>query len=180
MGQEGNCWVVYHVLIHKWDVWLTSLHRIYHGGLISLWGTLVEKLWEISFISALSRLPAVKQQPKPLVMRVHPHPEDYRSVALIGCHDFICHPLRAVLTMTEVTVFSCLLSTRCVLQNDVFVFVSHRWSPLLGHPKVFYLWKLWHWEVRDYFKPPKHFSFHFSTKLCSAAVTRIAFVARQQ
>lgn len=34
----------------------------YKEGLISLQGTLVEKHWEISFISALSGLPAVKQQ----------------------------------------------------------------------------------------------------------------------
>lgn len=49
----------------------------YKEGLISLQGTLVEKHWEISFISALSGLPAVKQQqahsafsPKPPVTRV--------------------------------------------------------------------------------------------------------------
>lgn len=72
-------------------------------------------------------------QPKPLVMHVHPHPKDYQSVALIGCHDFSFHPLRALLTMTDVTVFSCLRSISFtaawlwrVLQNDVFVSTALR------------------------------------------------------
>lgn len=55
---------------------LTLEQNMISWRLISPRGTLVEKHWEISFISMLSRLPAAKQQqafsPKPLVMRVHP------------------------------------------------------------------------------------------------------------
>lgn len=69
----------------------------------------------------------------------------------------------------EATLFSCSLST-CftaarlwrALQSDVLV--SHRCSPLLGRPRVFHLWTLWHWEVRHSFKLPQHFSFHFFDK----------------
>lgn len=35
--------------------------------------------------------------------------------------------------------------------KTLFVFASHHCSPLLGHPKVFYLWTLWHC---DCLKPP--------------------------
>lgn len=171
---------------------LTLEQNMISWKLISLQGTVVEKHWEISFISVLRRLPAVKQRqafsPKPLVMRVHQHPKDYQFEALIGCRYFISHPLRAGLTMTAVTVFSCLLSTRStaawlrrVLQEAVFVFVSrYRHSPLLGRPKVFYLWEMWNWEVHDYFKPPNISVATFSPNLSSAGATGIAFVAWQR
>lgn len=168
---------------------LTLEQNMISWRLISPRGTLVEKHWEISFISVLSRLLAVKQQqafsPKPLVMRVHPHPKDYQSDALIGCLYFISHPLWAGLTMTEETVFSCLLSTRVtaawlrrVLQEAVFVFVSHHcWDT----PKSFIYesWK-WDWEGHDYFKPPNILVAAFSPKLSSTGTTGIAFVAWQQ
>lgn len=81
-------------------------------------------------------------------------------VSSIDCMLWFCHLLQAVLTVTGVTLFSCLLSTHFtaawlwrVLRIDMFVLVSHHRSALLGRPKVSYLWTLWHWEVRDYFKP---------------------------
>lgn len=144
--------------------WLASLCKIIsrrpdltpgHTGAEALWDFFYPSTEQITSCETAGSL-----QPKPLAMHVHPHSKDYQSVAVIGCCDFICHLLQAVLTVTEVTLFSCLLSTRfaatrlwCVLQNDMFVFVSRHSSALLGRPKVFYLWTLWHWEVRDYFKP---------------------------
>lgn len=62
--------------------------------------------------------------------------------------------------------------TMCLCRTAVL----HCW----GGPKVFCLWTLWHWGVRHCFKPPQHFSFHFSTKLCSAGTTGITFVAWQR
>lgn len=116
-------------------------------------------------------------------MRVQAHPKDYQSVALIGCYDFICHPLRARLTMTEVTVFSCLLSThftsarltrptKCCLCLPRTT-AHHCWDA----PKSFI------YEHCDIAAVCNLQTFHFPLfppKLCSDGGTAIAFVAWQR
>lgn len=58
--KRQNWWLIYFYFFLNTDARPNKIW--YKEGLISLQGTLVEKHWEISFISALSGLPAVKQQ----------------------------------------------------------------------------------------------------------------------
>lgn len=184
----------------------------YKEGLISLQGTLVEKHWEIFYLSAeritscettagsLCLQPPPPRPTKPLWSHAC---TDYPSAPLIGCYDFICHPLRA--RAHDDRSDSCLLLTRfhCCMapttkknkqkKNTVFVFVSHHRSPLLGCPKVFLFMNTVTLKGSVAFlffflnprrrknKTSKHFSLHsFPRNSTPTARPAIAFVAWQQ
>lgn len=110
-GQEGNWQLICHVSVL--NGMFDSQHMISRRPALSHTGG--EVLGDLVYLSAepitscgstAAALPAEQT-----CGHVQPHPPDYQSVALIRCYDFICHSLWARLTMTEVTVFSCLLST---------------------------------------------------------------------
>lgn len=116
---------------------------------------------EICFIPALSRLPAVKQQQDPI------------SSNLWSC---VCTRIPRITSQNSGTDWALqLLFVICfqrTLQDPDGVFCS---SSLLGRPKVFYFWTLWHRGVRNYFRFPP-----FPRRSTPPAWPGIAFVAWQQ
>lgn len=125
----------------------------YKEGLISLQGTLVEKHWEISFISALSGLPAVKQQQARSASNHHPPAEKkkppvtrVRGLPISTSDWMLWFYLSSAASsgswwqkwqLFAFNTLSLLHGSYKKKKIAVFVFVSHHRSPLLGCPKVF-------------------------------------------
>lgn len=153
-------------------------------------GTLVVERREMSFISALSRLPAVKQQHKSL--RLQPQTSGHAcaptsqglpiwSYWLDGMIEVVirCEPCSQWQNRRHLFAFNtfcCCVTPTCPAESDVFVFVSHQCSPLPGRPKVFYLRTLWHWEVRNCFrKNLQTFQFPLFHRNCICCLATIAY-----
>lgn len=124
--------------------------------IMKIWSHLVETRREISFISARSRLPAVKQQqaslclqPQPLVMRVHPQPEDYRSDWMLW-FDLPSAVSCARGDVKRQCLVVCFSNTTAPAKRCICVCLA---PPMISYCSV-WIYESWDiWVVRSYFKP---------------------------